>query len=265
MYANHMGTFCATLCIGGIRPDTFALRVAGSRRTGGCWGASAAMGAHGRYHLLSMYELTELCLALGCDPKETAAMSKLALVSALRMKLTLSRQQRSACTPEHGCNDPEVKRSSPLPASQSESPRFPRTTGAGRHHQARNGPELRQQHTPHKTAGPRGATFQRRRPRPPSVLTADTLEEMEQRCRRELCVEQEHRRTAFHPEAGLTDHFWAGLHDTATTEEQLRRRAYGHPYCCAIVLLASFPPTVTIAWTCLLCTGDCLEQSRRAC
>ena len=186
-------------------------------------------------------------------------MSKLALVSALRMKLTLSRQQRSARTAEHGCHDSEIKRSSPLPTPQSESPRFLRTADDGRHRQARRGPELRQQHTP------RGATSQRRRPRPPSVLTADALEEMEQRCRRELCEEQEHGRIAFHSDAGLAEHFWAGLHDTATTEEQLRRRAYGHPYCCTFVSLASFPPTFTIGRTCLLCAGDCLEQSRRAC
>lgn len=244
-------------------PSTVRACVAvGSRRV-----RRAAMGAHGRYHLLSMSELTELCLALGCDPKDTATMSKLALVSALRTKLTLSRQQRSACArAEHGCHHPEIERSSPLPTPRSESPGSPRTTNGGRQRQARQGPQLHQQRTPRKAAGPHASTSQRRRSRPPAALTVDKLEEMEQRCRREMRVKQEHGQLVFHSEAGLTEHLWAGLHDTATTEEQLRQRvlimATETSVACIFVSLASLPSTVV---TIHMCAGDRLVQWRRAC
>jgi hypothetical protein len=200
------------------------------------------MVARSNYHLLSVHELTELCLALGCDPTETAAMSQLGLLSALHTKLTLSRQQRQSAE-ERQRSSPY---SSPLPSPRTnlQAPPSPRNSSAGRRRRDSKPPKLWLPASPRPRPGARkaaaperartAAAGQRRRAQQPtsSPLTAATLEELELRCRCELRAEQDFgrfgRRHAETAAAGMEEEqerfsFTSTSLQGNMVEEQLRR------------------------------------------
>ena len=187
------------------------------------------------YHLLSPHELTELCLALGGDPTTTAALSKLGLLSLLQTRLTVVRQahQQSPRDSEPGGSDQgllsprptairslrqdpssHLRRAGPRPPNLRLPPsppsRPPRSAAAG----------------PRRAPSPRGAARRQRQQQRATHLTADTLEQLEQRFRREMRAEGERGR--FVPNVALAPEvrteLLLGADQMGTVDQQLRWR-----------------------------------------